>query len=144
MRCDPRGCKAECVLRHIERAFDFQTVSMSMHRLLALATMVGCAVGIVCPPELLQGAPVGLGEGSTCGGTCNTHGSCAAGLVCKEASSSPFLGVRPSGICSSATDRVDLDSEDVQSVVKEAVQLLNGQLNLCGSLFADFCLSSIT
>ncbi|CAE7203231.1 unnamed protein product [Symbiodinium natans] len=94
---------------------------------LVFASMLAVAAAIVCPPELLQGAPVGRTEGSTCGGTCNTHGSCAAGLVCKEPST-PFLGVRPAGLCISAANRLALDSSDIQPVIKEAVQLLNGQL----------------
>ncbi|CAE7826610.1 unnamed protein product [Symbiodinium sp. CCMP2456] len=96
---------------------------------LLLAHLIGCVAAIVCPPELVQGAPVGLSEGAKCGGTCNTHGSCAAGLRCKETPTTPFLGVRPAGVCSSAGHHVALDSKDIQTVVKEAVQLLNGQLN---------------
>ncbi|CAE7436466.1 unnamed protein product [Symbiodinium necroappetens] len=96
---------------------------------LLVALLIGCVAAIVCPPELVQGAPVGLSEGAKCGGTCNTHGSCAAGLRCKETPTTPFLGVRPAGVCSSAGGHVALDSKDIQTVVKEAVQLLNGQLN---------------
>ena len=98
---------------------------------LLVALLIGCVAAIVCPPELVQGAPVGLSEGAKCGGTCNTHGSCAAGLRCKETPTTPFLGVRPAGVCSSAGGHVALDSKDIQTVVKEAVQLLNGQLSLC-------------
>ena len=50
--------------------------------------------GIVCPPELLQAAPVGLLQGSKCGGTCHEHGHCARGLSCQQPE--PLLKLFPS------------------------------------------------
>jgi len=63
--------------------------------------------------------------GSTCGGACGFHGSCAAGLVCKEPVAAPLLqrgGLRTPGVCAKARG-----SE--HAVLNPAINLLNGHLH---------------
>mmetsp|Transcript_16765 Transcript_16765/g.29391 ORF Transcript_16765/g.29391 Transcript_16765/m.29391 type:complete len:200 (-) Transcript_16765:36-635(-) len=100
------------------------------------AVCCASACAFVCPPESLKNAPSDLKAGATCGGTCNMHGSCGAGLVCQQAESSQplLLGVQAAGSC--VKDRPDgelrFKEEAVaraRSAVSEGVQLLNSQSN---------------
>jgi len=73
--------------------------------------------------------------GSTCGGACGFHGSCADGLVCREPVAVPLLqrgGLRTPGVCaktrgSTAAARIASSSE--HPVLNPAIHLLNGHLH---------------
>ena len=102
--------------------------------LLGFLSFLCFASGIVCPPEMLKAAPVGLPAGSTCGGTCHAHGHCAAGLSCKQPHALiPVLGVQAAGVCVQSLTSADEDFEStaVKQTVKEALMLLNAQSSLC-------------
>merc|ERR1711879_951174 len=76
------------------------------------------SLAFVCPPESLNAAPVGVPEGSECGGVCKSAGTCADGLVCEqqqEASNAfpklPLLGAAPNGICTKKTYPMEVASK---------------------------------
>eukprot|EP00930_Biecheleria_cincta_P099286 TRINITY_DN90920_c0_g1_i1.p1 TRINITY_DN90920_c0_g1~~TRINITY_DN90920_c0_g1_i1.p1 ORF type:complete len:214 (-),score=46.50 TRINITY_DN90920_c0_g1_i1:40-651(-) len=97
-------------------------------RLLLLATSALPAAAFVCPPETLQAAPANLQAGAKCGGTCNAHGSCAAGLECQQPPPHQplLLGVQSAGVC--APPKLALGQEATRAA-SEAVRLLNAQSN---------------
>lgn len=104
---------------------------MSFLQLFALLTTT--TAGFLCPVLMLKGVKNQLPEGSTCGGTCGTSGSCADGLKCKTKPVNPYiLGAAPEGICVFPDDAVDnglFDEATNHFIVKKALKLLNSQLN---------------
>lgn len=88
--------------------------------LLTLAFAARPSLAFVCPQETLAAAPVNLPEGARCGGTCNTHGTCAHNLMCTQDETVPpnddlqkmrmaLLGTRASGTCTKAKPELSAD-----------------------------------
>ncbi|CAK9061359.1 unnamed protein product [Durusdinium trenchii] len=100
--------------------------------LLCVVSLLAVASAIVCPPEMLQAAPIGLPAGSKCGGTCHVHGHCAAGLSCQQPRTPiPVLGIQAAGVCVESHS-FDADSDDaaaVKQTIQEALILLNARSN---------------
>eukprot|EP00931_Biecheleriopsis_adriatica_P069264 TRINITY_DN43124_c0_g1_i1.p1 TRINITY_DN43124_c0_g1~~TRINITY_DN43124_c0_g1_i1.p1 ORF type:complete len:230 (+),score=50.98 TRINITY_DN43124_c0_g1_i1:75-692(+) len=91
------------------------------------------AAAFICPPESLKSAPVGLKAGDKCGGTCNTHGTCAEGLQCQPPKSllPMLMGVQSAGTCVAKplARGFDLLGAWKQQAVREGLRLLNAQSN---------------
>ena len=101
--------------------------------LLCVVSLLAVASASVCPPEMLQAAPIGLPAGSKCGGTCPVHGHCAAGLSCQQPRTPiPVLGIQAAGVCVESHS-FDADSDDaaaVKQTIQEALILLNARSSL--------------